>query len=363
MVSVESVCSETRTQVQGGNIALTFDPKDIPPELAEYFEPVAENPTNVMKLSRAGDGKWLYCGACGRFYESKSGLQKRDGKLVCVCGKTDGWTSHFATFPSSLVERCLRPIPRQVCGKCGAPFARVVNKGERRVTEAMRVAGCDSEGEYHGDNRADYTGSGAQPASDTKKRVLEAMAHGKNTLGFRPTCGCGAGDYLPDDFDVIQSPVGSRVAPDPSLETGRAGWNRPRGAEEGTSSMTRYEQRKYAEQLKASEHRAEMLDESGRDTTFAHYTRTDKSGARAIPRDLLDTWIERGWLTRVEPPKASTLPPVPATVLDPFCGTATTGVVALRMGFNFIGCELSPDYAKLSEARLAASTRQAKFDL
>ncbi|HEY7823609.1 MAG TPA: site-specific DNA-methyltransferase, partial [Acidimicrobiia bacterium] len=40
------------------------------------------------------------------------------------------------------------------------------------------------------------------------------------------------------------------------------------------------------------------------------------------------------------------------TVLDPFSGSGTVGVVALRNGRNYIGCELNPEYAAMSEARL-----------
>ena len=40
------------------------------------------------------------------------------------------------------------------------------------------------------------------------------------------------------------------------------------------------------------------------------------------------------------------------TVLDPFSGSGTTGEVALQNGRNYIGLELNPDYAKMSEKRL-----------
>lgn len=43
---------------------------------------------------------------------------------------------------------------------------------------------------------------------------------------------------------------------------------------------------------------------------------------------------------------------VPATVLDPFSGSATTGMVALQEGRSYIGCDLNPDYLPLAEARL-----------
>ena len=40
------------------------------------------------------------------------------------------------------------------------------------------------------------------------------------------------------------------------------------------------------------------------------------------------------------------------TVLDPFSGSGTTGEVALQNGRNYIGLELSADYAALSESRI-----------
>jgi DNA modification methylase len=42
------------------------------------------------------------------------------------------------------------------------------------------------------------------------------------------------------------------------------------------------------------------------------------------------------------------------TVLDPFTGSGTTAVVALRYGRNFVGTELNPEYAKLAESRITS---------
>lgn len=44
--------------------------------------------------------------------------------------------------------------------------------------------------------------------------------------------------------------------------------------------------------------------------------------------------------------------PVPCTVLDPFCGSGTAGVVALRLGRQFIGIELNPEYATMARRRI-----------
>ena len=38
-------------------------------------------------------------------------------------------------------------------------------------------------------------------------------------------------------------------------------------------------------------------------------------------------------------------------VLDPFCGTATSGEVALKLGRHFIGIELYENYAQIAEDR------------
>ena len=42
-------------------------------------------------------------------------------------------------------------------------------------------------------------------------------------------------------------------------------------------------------------------------------------------------------------------------VLDPFCGTGTTGAVAKKLGRRFVGCERDAAYAKAAEKRIAAT--------
>jgi site-specific DNA-methyltransferase (adenine-specific) len=44
-------------------------------------------------------------------------------------------------------------------------------------------------------------------------------------------------------------------------------------------------------------------------------------------------------------------------VLDPFCGSGTTGVAAIRLQRRFIGIELDPKYAQVARERLEAETR------
>jgi DNA modification methylase len=42
------------------------------------------------------------------------------------------------------------------------------------------------------------------------------------------------------------------------------------------------------------------------------------------------------------------------TVLDPFNGSGSTGMAAVGLGYNYIGCELDPAYVAISEQRIAA---------
>ena len=51
----------------------------------------------------------------------------------------------------------------------------------------------------------------------------------------------------------------------------------------------------------------------------------------------------------------------PCTVLDPFSGAGTTGVVALRLGRDYIGIELNPEYIELTNKRLAPILAQSSL--
>lgn len=64
-----------------------------------------------------------------------------------------------------------------------------------------------------------------------------------------------------------------------------------------------------------------------------------------------------GWSPSCDCPPAE---PIPATVLDPFSGAATTGVVALEEGRRYVGIELNPEYQEtIARPRLAEAQRQA----
>jgi DNA modification methylase len=74
------------------------------------------------------------------------------------------------------------------------------------------------------------------------------------------------------------------------------------------------------------------------------------SGAHfaTFPEDLIEPCILAG-------------APAGGVVLDPFMGSGTTGAVATRLGRQWIGCELNPDYEPLQRERLAGQTAGLEF--
>lgn len=48
-------------------------------------------------------------------------------------------------------------------------------------------------------------------------------------------------------------------------------------------------------------------------------------------------------------------------MLDPFSGSGTVGVVAVRLGLDYVGCELNPDYVALSRKRIGRTAADAGF--
>ncbi len=59
-----------------------------------------------------------------------------------------------------------------------------------------------------------------------------------------------------------------------------------------------------------------------------------------------------GWRPTCACPPAE---PIPAIVLDPFCGSGRAGVAAVRLGRHFVGIELKAEYIKLAAEQIGAA--------
>ena len=51
------------------------------------------------------------------------------------------------------------------------------------------------------------------------------------------------------------------------------------------------------------------------------------------------------------------------TILDPYCGSGTTGVACVREGRRFIGIEIDPQYFDIACRRIEAAMREPRLDL
>ena len=58
------------------------------------------------------------------------------------------------------------------------------------------------------------------------------------------------------------------------------------------------------------------------------------------------------WLVKLVAPPGG-------VVLDPFCGSGSTGVAAIREGLNFVGIDLVPEYAAIARARMNKAAKGA----
>ena len=218
-----------------------------------------------------------------------------------------------------------------------------------------------SKGAKDLDGRAEWKSGQQRDSGDFTKRnrrsvwtVTTKPFKGAHFATFPPDliepcirAGCPPAGKRCDCDEIISSPTGSGEVYDPSMETGRAGMNRPRRDGEGTRPITKREQRWNAEEMKKSAHIDEMREICG--AAFDHYIRTDKSGARPLPESIRQDFLGRGWITDA-PPCIHPVEPA-GTVLDPFGGSGTTGEVAASEGRKAILIELNPQYVKLAQGR------------
>jgi len=310
-------------------------------------ESTAESNTHSKGNKKSPPKSLQHADALAHVKNNASFMEATWGR-VTERNRRDVWTistapfkgAHFATFPPALVEPCILAgtSAKGVCPECGAPRERVaeVHKGERSDTANPKTTAL---GRAHSHGHSSH-----QPGW----RALEPDK--VHLLGWRPTCDHGG------DWRLVATPTGEVEDVDPTMDTGRAGMNRPRGQNEGRRPMYVWAQRAYAGQLQNSPHRLEMEQEAG--SAFEHYIRTDESGARPVPPDLLAHWLENGWLTEPhEPPPPPD--PVPAVVLDPFCGSGTVGEVCRLHGRRFIGLDLSMKYLRELALPRAEGTQAA----
>ncbi len=89
------------------------------------------------------------------------------------------------------------------------------------------------------------------------------------------------------------------------------------------------------------------------ETQYAAGTNANRiSLARQAARERGEEYVQRVTTLGWQPTCDHDAEPVPAVVLDPFAGSGTTGVVALRDGRSFIGIELNHEYVEIARRRI-----------
>jgi site-specific DNA-methyltransferase (adenine-specific) len=88
----------------------------------------------------------------------------------------------------------------------------------------------------------------------------------------------------------------------------------------------------------------------GRKTLIDNAYQRNASNASNAHPTVKPTALMRYLVKLVTPPNG--------TVLDPFAGSGSTGKAALYEGFDFIGIELNPDYARIAECRIGEAAKR-----
>jgi len=192
-------------------------------------------------------------------------------------------------------------------------------------------------------------------ATFPEKLVEPCILAGTSEKGYCPACGKA---WI---RQVEKSRATYQKTDDPTINTGRKGMNRYREGESDKYVLA-IPQSELADMLKKAAMGKEAETEARFGSKWAHWIRTDSSGAR-VPTfadakeiyELLGVEIpfdgEPGdWL----PSCSCSCDPVPAVVLDPFFGAGTTGLVAKKLGRRFIGIELNGAYIGMAQKRIAA---------
>lgn len=232
-------------------------------------------------MVNAGDREVKVCVDCGgdRF------------RRQCDCGSTS-WISHFATFPSKLVEPMLLAGTSRVgaCPHCGAPYERILEKG--------------------------YVGNWHPDAGRGSDRTVPASTgrpgkHDRGAVNGISKVARVEAKLLPSGDQFSQSRISE------STSKGRSAGKRQRDAEERTGDK---------------ENSLSLIQTH--DYPF-------------LPPKTL------GWRPTCEHASnlhlfTDSMEPMPCVVFDPFSGSGRTGLVAVTLGLDYIGAERNPNYAKMS---------------
>jgi DNA modification methylase len=311
------------------------------PTPEEFIEALVEVFREVRRVLRDDGTVWLNlgdsysahgAGAAGKELEYMEAAVDRRSKRVpgvraknllmiparvAIALQDDGWY-----LRSDIIWHKTNPLPESVTDRPSKAheYLFLLSKNERYFYDADAIREPHTEVSLARQQRgrsADHKYADGGPGNQTLAANIEAACHPKGankrtvwTVATQPYPGAHFATFPPKLIEpcvlagsrelgtrevdpIISTPTGERTGEDPTMETGRP-----------------------------------------------------------VPPGVLEGWLERGWIERVQPAEMPLVPEAACTVLDPFAGAGTTGLVALRNRRSFVGVELNADYADQARQRI-----------
>jgi DNA modification methylase len=241
--------------------------------------------------------------------------------MVAFALRADGWY-----LRQDIIWHKPNPMPESVTDRCtkAHEYIFLLSKSERYYYDAKAIAEPVSqamlqqiEQGYNGESTKDYASGGAQNASETKKRIIESARASWNG----------------SSFDKGKTGEMKHTRGGLTLTSGK------HSVEDNQASGHRMVESVARARKEGADHDAPFGMTRNKRSVWTVTTKPFKGAHFAtFPPDLIKPCVLAGC-------------PVGGTVLDPFGGSGTTGMVALELGRSAILIELNEKYVKLIEQR------------
>jgi DNA modification methylase len=164
-----------------------YDAEAVKEEADPAYASRYESEFNVGPKEASGNGR---PGGARNTPGMKEFTGKRNMRNVWWLGPEPFPEAHFATFVSEIPRRAILAgtSAKGVCPKCGAPWVRVVEQ-----TDQPRIPGSHTKmGMLQPGSAGRHHAAGSSMNNDPAKRPPPPQ-----TIGWRPSCSCDAGDPVP----------------------------------------------------------------------------------------------------------------------------------------------------------------------